>query len=147
MTPTGPSMELDPCWGRPWKCILVVSLPSLLLTLTTTRSPTLALIAGQGHFPFIPTAGRTFWPSGLTLTQVTSQLYVTVAARATFANMRSAKAFARRKGDIATEDLRGKCRETCRCSFLEILRDIEGTYTGWRASRRRLVGRSHRGDG
>ena len=88
--------------------MLVVSLPSLFLTLITTRSPTLAVIAGQGHCPFIPTAGRTLWPSGLTLTQVTSQLYVTVAARATFANKRRTKTFARREGGMAIESLREK---------------------------------------
>lgn len=49
VTPVGPSMELVPFWKRPWKCRLVVSLPSWLVRCTVICSPTLAVIAGSGH--------------------------------------------------------------------------------------------------
>jgi hypothetical protein len=40
-----------------------------------------ALSVGQGHCPLMPMTGRTSSPSGLALTQVIAQLYVTVFAR------------------------------------------------------------------
>lgn len=44
------------------------------------RSPLVMLSSGKGHCPLIPIVGRSARPSGLVLTHVIFQSYVTVAA-------------------------------------------------------------------
>jgi hypothetical protein len=72
-------MCVVPFWYKPWKCRLVLSLPSEFFTLTMTWSPLVATIAGTGHFPFTPITGRVACPSGFAYVQATSKSYVTVA--------------------------------------------------------------------
>jgi hypothetical protein len=62
-------MCVVPFWYSPWKCRLVLSLPSEFFTLTTTRSPLVATIAGTGHFPLTPMTGRVCCPSGFVAQQ------------------------------------------------------------------------------
>ena len=63
-------------------------MPNLLLTWTTSRSPTATLMVGHGHWPLIPITGLVMAPSGFAITQVISQLYVTVVAAAIWAKAR-----------------------------------------------------------
>jgi hypothetical protein len=78
-TATGPSICVVPFWYKPWKCRLVLSLPSEFFTLTTTRSPFVATIVGTGHWPLTPMTGRVCCPSGFAYVQPMSKSYVTVA--------------------------------------------------------------------
>lgn len=64
----------------PWKWSEVDWFPNEFRTFTTTWSPTLAVIVGMGHCPFIPIVGRSKAPSGLAVTQPISKSYVTTAA-------------------------------------------------------------------
>lgn len=57
-----------------------VSFPSRFVMWTTMVSPMFASIRGHGHLPLIPIIGLAK-PSGEALTQVTSQVYVTISAR------------------------------------------------------------------
>ena len=54
--------------------------PNKFNTLTTRRSPTVALISGKGHWPLMPMTGRANMPSGLAVTHVILKSYVMVAA-------------------------------------------------------------------
>ena len=80
LTPAGPSIWVEPFMKRPWKCRLVLWFPSWLSALTTTRSPTVAVMGGKGHWPLMPMVGRSNAPSGFAVTQVMLKSYVTVAA-------------------------------------------------------------------
>ena len=93
VTPVGPSMELVPFWKRPWKCRLVVSLPSWLVRCTVICSPTLAVIAGSGHWLLRPMTGLACRPSGFRLTQVTSQLYTAADTHMTCAKAARRRSF------------------------------------------------------
>lgn len=71
--PVEPSMSGVQTWLMPWKCMPVVWLPSWLWRVTTTVSPTLASMVGQGHSPLMPIMERPKSP-WLAHTQVTFQL-------------------------------------------------------------------------
>lgn len=80
VTPAGPSICVVPFMKSPWKCRLVLWFPSWFSTLTTTRSPTVAVMGGKGHCPLMPMVGRSSTPSGFADTQVMLKSYVTVTA-------------------------------------------------------------------
>ena len=66
---------------------------TLLLALTTMRSPTSALMVGHGHCPFMPITRLACLPSGLALlTNVISQFRLIVFAETDMVDKRKAQA-------------------------------------------------------